>query len=79
MRKQGDVPFPHFSLTEAVCLPSLLNHHPFHNFPQLTTIFQEPVDAWEDLRSSLDFRSPAPKTLRLLGTCMAPVAKGNSL
>ena len=42
------------------CLPDIF---PFYNFPQLaaTFIFQEPVDASEDLRSSLGLRSP-PKS-----------------
>lgn len=40
MGKRGDVPTPQFSWMEAVCLPSLLNRHPFYNFPQLTTTFQ---------------------------------------
>lgn len=61
MGKRGDVPSPVF--LSGGSLPSVLSYHPFYNFPQLaaTFIFQEPVDASEDLRSSLGLRSP-PKS-----------------
>lgn len=77
MEKRGDVSVPQFSWVEAVCLPSLFNHHPFYNSPQLATafIFQEPVDAWRT--RGLSRPQVSPYALRLLGVCMTPVAKGS--